>query len=446
MTRELAAVVMAGGLGTRMKSRRAKHLHPLLGRRLLDWVLGAVAPLAPSPLVVVCAADTRDELAASVPEDVRLAVQPVARGTGDAVAATRGDLEGFGGDVLVLPGDAPLLTPGLLAELVEAHRREDAAVTVLSTEPSEPRPYGRLIRDEAGGLAAIVEERDATPEQLAVRELNASIYVFRAQALWAALGALDTDNAQGELLLTDAVGHVVAAGGRAAVVSAPDPRAAEGVNTRAELAEAAAVLRHRILHAHMLAGVSVVDPGSTWVEADVELEADAVVHPFTVLRGRTIVRADAEVGPHVVAVDAEVGEGVSVGPFCYLRPGTVLAAGAKAGTFVEVKNSRIGERTKVPHLSYIGDAEIGEDTNIGAGAITANYRPELGGAKQRTVIGSNVHTGSDNVFVAPVEIGDHAWIGAGSTITEDVPPGALAIARARQVNKGDYGGDGERNR
>ena len=190
----------------------------------------------------------------------------------------------------------------------------------------------------------------------------------------------------------------------------------------------------------MLAGVTIVDPSTTWIEADVVLEADAVVHPFTVLRGSTRVGAAAEVGPHVVAIDAEIGPGATVGPFSYLRPGTVLAAEAKVGAFVEVKNARIGERTKVPHLSYIGDADIGEDTNIAAGAITANYRPELGGEKQRTVIGRNVHTGSDNVFVAPVEVGDDAWIGAGSTITEDVPAGALAVARARQVNKEGFGG------
>ena len=224
-------------------------------------------------------------------------------------------------------------------------------------------------------------------------------------------------------------------------MAADDPDEALGVNTRADLAEVAALLRDRILHAHMLAGVTVTDPATTWIEAGVELEPDTVVQPFTILRGATVVRRGAEVGPHAVAVDAEIGPGATVGPFAYLRPGAKLAAGAKVGTFVEVKNSEIGERAKVPHLSYIGDAEIGEDTNIGAGAITANYRPERGGGKERTKIGRNVHTGSDNVFVAPVEIGDNAWVGAGSTITEDVPPGALAIARAKQVNKEDYRGD-----
>ena len=431
---------MAAGLGTRMKSTRPKHLHALLGRRLLDWVVAAVKPLAPAPFVVVVSPESEAELTGSLPDGVDVAVQLEPRGTGDAVAAAREHLRSFDGDVLVVAGDSPLLTTGVLEELLAAHRREDAGVTVLSIEPQGHRPYGRILRDERGELSAIVEEGDATPEQLAVRELNASTYVFSASDLWNVLGRLDASNAQGELYLTDAVRHLVADGRRAAVYRAPDPRAGDGVNTRDDLAQAAAALRERIVREHMLAGVTVVDPTTTWIEADVEIEPDAVIHPFTILRGRTVVRAHAEVGPHAVVVDSEIGPGAVVGPFAYLRPGAVLAAEAKVGAFVEVKNSTLGERVKVPHLSYIGDAEIGEDTNIGAGAITANYRPEQYDEKQRTVIGRDVHTGSDNVFVAPVEIGDHAWIAAGSTITEDVPPRALAVARAKQVNKENYSG------
>jgi bifunctional UDP-N-acetylglucosamine pyrophosphorylase / glucosamine-1-phosphate N-acetyltransferase len=431
---------MAAGLGTRMKSSRPKHLHPLLGRRLLDWVVAAVKPLAPAHLVVVVSPESEAEVMRSLPEGIEIAVQLEPRGTGDAVAAARERLADFRGDVLVVAGDAPLLTSSVLEELLAAHRREGAGVTVLSIEPDGDRPYGRILRDERGEVFAIVEEGDATPEQLAVRELNASTYVFSAADLWSVLGRLDASNAQGELYLTDAVRHLVADGRRAAVYPAPDPRAGDGVNTRDDLAQAAAALRERILREHMLAGVTVVDPATTWIEADVEIEPDAVIHPFTVLRGRTVVRARAEVGPHAVVVDSEIGPGAVVGPFAYLRPGAVLGAQAKVGAFVEVKNSTLGERVKVPHLSYIGDAEIGEGTNIGAGAITANYRPEQYDDKQRTVIGRDVHTGSDNVFVAPVEIGDHAWIAAGSTITEDVPPGALAIARTKQVNKENYRG------
>jgi bifunctional UDP-N-acetylglucosamine pyrophosphorylase / glucosamine-1-phosphate N-acetyltransferase len=429
---------MAAGLGTRMKSRRPKHLHPLLGRRLVDWAIEAVRPLAPAPFVVVCSHETREALAASLPDEIEIALQDEPKGTGDAVAAARDHLAGFEGDVLVVPGDSPLITTEALRRLVDEHRRDGADATVLSIEPPQPLPYGRIVRDEAGGVRAIVEATDATPEELAIRELNSSFYVFAASRLWRALERIDADNAQGELYLTDAIRHLVDEGGRAAACPASDPSVGEGVNTQAELAAAAASLRDRIAREHMLAGVTVVDPATTWIEPEVAIEPDAVIQPFTALRGRTTVRSEAEIGPHAVVVDSEVGPGATVGPFCYLRPGTVLAAGAKAGAFVEVKNSTIGERAKVPHLSYIGDAEIGEGANIAAGAITANYRPEVGGDKQRTVIGRNVHTGSDNVFVAPVEIGDDAWIGAGSTITEDVPPGALAIARAKQVNKEGY--------
>ena len=436
----LAAVVMAAGLGTRMRSTRPKHVHPLLGRRLLDWVVAAAQPLDAAPLLVVCSPGATAELEGTLPAGVELAVQECPLGTGDAVAAARPALDGFSGDLLVLAGDTPLLRTELLRQLIDEHRGQRASVTVLSFEPPEPGAYGRIVRDAGGHLAAIVEAADATLEELAIREVNSSVLVFTVPTLWEAIERLDRNNAKSELLLTDVVRHLVADERIAAVHQASDPMDLEGVNTKAELAQAAAVLRDRIALRHMLDGVTIVDPATTWIEADVEIEADAVVHPFTVLRGQTRVGAEAEVGPHVVAVDAEIGSKALVGPFCYLRPGARIGAEARAGAFVEVKNSTLGAGAKVPHLSYIGDAEIGEGTNIAAGAITANYRPELGAGKQRTVIGRNVHTGSHNVFVAPVEIGDGAWIGAGSTITEDVPPDALAIARARQVNKEGYGG------
>jgi bifunctional UDP-N-acetylglucosamine pyrophosphorylase/glucosamine-1-phosphate N-acetyltransferase len=406
---------------------------------MLDWALDAVLPLEPAPLVVVVSPETREELDGTLPEGVALALQAEPRGTGDAVAAALGALDGFEGDVLVVPGDSPLLAPELVREVVETQRREGAAVTLLSIETEKPLAYGRIVRDGEGRVRRIVEEGDATEEERAIRELNASVYAFAAADLRDALARLEPDNAQGELYLTDTVRLLAEAGRPVAVVRTGDVDAAQGVNTRVELAEAAAALRERILRRHMLAGVTVVDPATTWIDGEVEIEPDAVIGPFTVLQGRTVVRAEAEVGPHVVARDAEIGPRTTVGPFAYLRPGTRLAADAKVGSFVEVKNADIGERSKVPHLSYIGDADIGADTNIGAGAITANYRPEMGSGKQRTRIGSNVHTGSDNVFVAPVEIGDNAWIAAGSTITDDVPPGALAIARARQVLKEHYG-------
>ena len=425
---------MAGGLGTRMKSETAKHLHSLLGRRMVDWVIDAARALGPERLVVVVSPETEDAIAG---DGLTVAIQPEARGTGDAVAATREALAGFEGDVLVLSGDSPLLTPELLREFVAAHDA-DAAATVLTFEPTRPLPYGRIVRDENGDVEAIVEERDATDEEREIRELNSSTYVFAARELWNAIDGLRPDNVQGELYLTDTIRALVGAGKRVGTYRADDAEAPVGINTRAELAHAAAVLRDRINERHMLAGATIVDPQATWIEPDVELEPDAVVHPFTVLRGATRVRRGAEVGPHVVAVDAEIGERSLVGPFCYLRPGTVLQAGAKAGTFVEIKNSTIGEGTKVPHLSYIGDAEIGDGTNIGAGAITVNYPHEPGKPKGRTKIGSNVRTGVQNAFVAPLEIGDDAWIAVGSVVTDDVPPGSLAGFAPRQVTKEGY--------
>jgi bifunctional UDP-N-acetylglucosamine pyrophosphorylase/glucosamine-1-phosphate N-acetyltransferase len=430
----LGAVVMAAGLGTRMRSAVPKHLHPLLGRRMVDWVLASAVAVGADPLAVVAAPETVDAF-----DGHDVAVQDEPLGTGHAVRCARPLLEGRADDVLVLSGDTPLLTPGLLRGLVETHKRDDAWATVLSFEPDDPRHYGRILRGSDGRLEAIVEFLDATPEQRAVREVNSSIYVFRADCLWPVLDRLSPHNAQGELYLTDSIALLVSDGGRVAVHKGGDPVEAEGVNTRVELAAAAAALRDRINEEHMLAGVTIVDPESTWIEADAVIEADALIHPFTVIRGASRVAAGAEVGPHAVLVDAVVGERALVGPFCYLRPGTVLEAGAKAGTFVEIKNSRIGERTKVPHLSYLGDADVGPDTNIAAGNITVNLGHATR-AKERTTIGRNVRTGVDNSFVAPVTIGDDAWIAAGSVITEDVPPGALAIARARQVNKEGRGG------
>ena len=431
MSSDLAAVVMAGGLGTRMKSSVPKHLHPLLGRRVVDWVLETARGTGADPIVVVASPDTRDEY----DDTVVVSVQEHARGTGDAVASAQQALDGFEGSVLVLDAAAPLVTTHALAELVAQHRSGAAAVTILTIEPEEQLPYGRIVRAEDGSVSEIVEERDANDEQRAIRELNSSIYVFDARALRDALGELDARNAQGELYLTDTIAHIVAAGGSAGACRADDPVDTIGINNRVELAEAAAVLRDRINDAHMLNGVTIVDPATTWIDASVQVEPDVIVHPFTVLRGATTVATGAEIGPHAVAVDAVIGERVSIGPFCYLRPGTVLDPDAKAGTFVELKNSRIGARTKVPHLSYLGDADVGADSNIAAGNITANFPHEPGKPKGRTTIGDNVRTGIHNGFVAPVEVGDEAWIAAGSVITKNVPPGALAVARARQENK-----------
>jgi bifunctional UDP-N-acetylglucosamine pyrophosphorylase/glucosamine-1-phosphate N-acetyltransferase len=420
-----------------MRSETPKHVHPLLGRRLVDWVLEAARGLDPEPLVVVAA---REQAGAF--DGVSVAVQEVPRGTGDALASARASLDGVD-ELIVLAGDAPLLREETLRALVEAHRRAGAAATVLTSRRDDPADYGRIVRKEDGAIASIVEAADASEEELAIHEVNSSIYVFAADKLWPTLERLDPANAQGELYLTDAV-RLLVEEGATVIAHEADALEAEGVNTRVELAAAAAALRDRINEAHMLAGVTIVDPVTTWIEPSVELDADSTIHPFTVLRGRTRVGAGAEVGPHVVAVDAEIGPRVLVGPFCYLRPGTVLEADAKAGTFVEIKNSRVGARTKIPHLSYIGDADIGEGTNVAAGNITVNFPHEPGKPKSRTTIRANVRTGVQNAFVAPVEVGEGAWIAAGSVITKDVPAGALAVARARQENKEGYAtrGDG----
>jgi len=319
--------------------------------------------------------------------------------------------------------------------LVETHRSAGAAGTVLSFEPADARAYGRIVRDVDGRLARIVEAADASVSELALKEVNSGIYVFRAERLWPALDRLEPHNAQGELYLTDTLGLLVVDGNPVAVHTAPVAWEVEGINTRVELAAVTAALRDRINEAHMLAGVTIVDPASTWIDDGVEIAPDTTIHPFTVLRGSTKIAAGAEVGPHVVAIDAEIGPGVTVGPFAYLRAGTVLGEGAKAGTFVELKKARIGARTKVPHLSYIGDAEIGEDTNIAAGNITANFPHEPGKPKGTTRIGSNVRTGVDNTFDAPVSIGDDAWIAPGAVITDDVAPGSLAGFAPRQETR-----------
>ena len=431
----LAAVVMAGGLGTRMRSAVPKHFHPILGRRMVDWVIATGRELGAEPLVVVASPAARDEFAES---DVIVAIQETPLGTGDAVRAARTTLAGHDGDILILSGDTPLLTAQLLRELVETHHREQAAATILSAEPPDPRLYGRIVRDADGSVLRIVEGTDASEEEQKLREINSSIYVFRADALWPALEQLQPKNVQGELYLTDAIEILVAGGAKVAAHVAADPRETDGVNTRVELAQAAATLRDRINEQHMLAGVSILDPQTTWIEPTVELENDVTIHPFTMLRGSTRIATGAEVHANTVAIDAWIGRNAVVGPFCYLRPGTVLGDSSKAGTYVEIKNSRIGDRTKVPHLSYIGDADVGDDSNIGAGAITANFPHRAGQPKGRTTIGSNVRTAIHNGFVAPVEIGDGAWIAAGSVITKNVPADALGIARSRQENKEGY--------
>jgi bifunctional UDP-N-acetylglucosamine pyrophosphorylase / glucosamine-1-phosphate N-acetyltransferase len=413
MADELAAVVMAGGLGTRMRSATPKHLHPLLGRRMVDWVVEAVRDAGVERIVVVASPESADSF-----EGIEVAVQHEPLGTGDAVRTAHDALAGLDGDVAVVNGDVPALTPDLVRALVETHRSERAAATVLAFEPEDPRSYGRIVRDANGKLARIVEASDATPDELALREVNSGIYVFRAERLWPALDRLEPHNVQGELYVTDTLGLLVADGETVAVHTAPTAWEVEGINTRVELAFVAGKLRDRINEAHMLAGVTIVDPQSTWIEVGVEIEPDVTIQPQSVIRG-----------------PAAIASGVEIGPFAYVRPGTTVGPDAKIGTFVEVKKSTVGARTKIPHLSYIGDAEIGEDSNIAAGNITANFPHEQGKPKGVTRIGDNVRTGVDNMFRAPVSVGNDAWIAPGAVITDDVPPGSLAGFAPRQETK-----------
>jgi bifunctional UDP-N-acetylglucosamine pyrophosphorylase/glucosamine-1-phosphate N-acetyltransferase len=352
--------------------------------------------------------------------------------------------------VIVLSGDHPLLEARFLTELAERHAGSGAAATVTTRELDDPGQYGRIVRGADGDIEGIVEAKapgDATADELAIKEVNLGTYAFAAEPLLDALGRIERDNAQGELYLGDALPILRANGGRVVAHLVTGDEAGLGVNTRADLAAAREIAQRQILERHMLAGVTVTDPSSTLIDVDVRIDADSVIEPYTFLRGQVEIGGRCRVGPMTTLTDCVLGEGVAVlhsyldgcevlagstiGPFAYLRPGTRLGEGAKAGTFVEIKNSDIGAGTKIPHLSYIGDADVGEGTNIGAGNITANYD---GRRKHRTVIGSGVHTGVDTSFVAPVIVGDGAYTGAGSVITDDVPEGALAIARARQTN------------
>ncbi|SDY03101.1 bifunctional UDP-N-acetylglucosamine pyrophosphorylase / Glucosamine-1-phosphate N-acetyltransferase [Micromonospora pattaloongensis] len=442
-------VVLAAGEGKRMKSALPKVLHPLLGRTLVGHVLAAAAPVGAARTLVVVGHGA-DQVTAHLAE-IAPAATPVLQaqqhGTGHAVRIALEAAPESEGTVIVLNGDVPLLRAETVTALVEAHERAGAAATVLAAEVADPTGLGRIVRDPAGGLERIVEERDASADERRIREINAGIYAFDAARLRGALGKLSTDNDQGEEYLTDVFGLLAADGQAVAVHVAADANETLGCNDRVELAGLRRLLRDRINEGWMRTGVTIADPMTTWIDVTVTLGRDAVIDQNTQLRGATAVAEGATVGPDVTLVDttvgvgatvlrshatgAEVGDGASVGPYAYLRPGSRLARKAKVGTFVETKNAEIGEGTKVPHLSYVGDATIGEQSNIGAATVFVNYD---GINKHRTVIGSHARTGADNMFVAPVQVGDGAYTAAGSVIVSDVPPGALGVARGQQRN------------
>jgi bifunctional UDP-N-acetylglucosamine pyrophosphorylase/glucosamine-1-phosphate N-acetyltransferase len=444
-------LVMAAGEGTRMRSSTPKMLHPVCGRPMVAWPIVA-AREAGAGRVAAIVSPGRD-LSAGLPDDVETVEQPQPDGTGGAIRAALPLIEASE-TVLVLSGDVPLISKETIAALLQAHEGSEAAATMLTIELDDSGAYGRVVRDGDGWVERVVEAKaagDADASQLAIREINAGTYVFDAAPLATALQALSNDNAQGEYYLPDVFPALREAGLSVAAHKADDLAVTMGINNRVDLAAVEAEARRRLLEAHMLAGVTVVDPASTWIDAGVEIAADARIEPGTTLRGATAIGEGAVVGPLSTLIDSSVGagsqvlhsylvecdvrEGCSVGPFAYLRPGALLENSAKAGTFVEIKNSHVGEGTKVPHLAYVGDAEIGPGTNLGAGTITANYD---GFRKNRTVIGRNVRIGVDTMLIAPVEVGDSAYTGAGAVIKTDVPEGALAVSENEQRNIDGY--------
>ena len=437
-----------------MKSATPKVLHTVAGRSLLGHVIEAASSIEPQHLVIVVG-HGREQVAAHVSEIAPWAltvVQERQGGTGHAVRIALDDLVARGislvdGPVVVLTADTPLLTGTTLTTLLVEHSGTSAAATVLTARLADPTGYGRIVRDVDGYVAAIVEHKDATSEQLSIDEINSGMYAFDAMRLVDALAGLNTDNAQGEEYLTDVVGILRRDDVVVSASLCKDPSEILGVNDRVQLAEAAGLMRDRINEGWMREGVAMLDPTSVWLDVDVELAADVTIRPQVTLRGPTSVDTGAIIGPGTTLTSCEVGEGAEVihtwaelavigagsrvGPFTYLRPGTVLGRSTKAGAFVEIKNSSIADGAKVPHLSYVGDADVGEGTNIGAATVFVNYD---GVAKHRTVVGEHVRIGSDSMLVAPVTIGDGAYTAAGSVITDDVPPGAMAVGRSRQRN------------
>ena len=442
------AIVLAAGEGTRMKSTRAKVLHEIAGRSLLDHVLRAIAPLQAKDIRIVVGASKDDVIAhlKEVSPASRTVVQEVRGGTGHAVKLA---LKNYGGSgsVLVCGGDTPLLTSVTLTNLLNAHNTSKACATILTTEMSDPSGYGRVIRDNDGSVAEIVEERDATESQKQTLEINSGVYIFDLDELRVALSQLSANNSQKEEYLTDVISILKKSGKKVGAFSSHDYTEILGINDRSQLSTSSFIMNARICDALMRSGVTIVDPMSTWIDLSAEIDVDVRIEPGTAIKGKSKVGKSAIIGPRTTLINCNIGSDAHVfeshcdsssigahavvGPYSHLRNGTVLAGHVKVGSFVEIKNSTIGESSKVPHLSYVGDATIGTESNIGAATVIVNYD---GVEKHQTTIGDHVRIGSDSMLVAPVTIGDGAYTAAGSVITEDVPPGALGIGRAKQTN------------
>ena len=445
---QIAALILAAGKSTRMKSKKPKALHSLLGKPLLRWAVEA-AQGAGAGRTVLVVGHQAELVQDSMGPELEYVLQAEQKGTGHAVQMAESLLRDWDGPLLVLPGDAPLLSASLLEALVAHHIHSGAVATLLTATLDNAGSYGRVVRDPATGrVQSIVEARDASPEQLLLQEINTSVYAFDPSALFEALGQITPQNAQGEYYLTDAVALLAGQGRIVEALISPDADVVRGVNNRPELVELRAVMQARVHQSHGLAGVTILDPLTTHIDATVKIGPDTVIHPYTILSGVTDIGEDCEIGPGARISDAKLGNGVSVrdsyvtasevgdgckiGPFANLRPGSVLGNNVKVGDFVELKNTTLGDDVSAGHLAYLGDAEVGPRTNIGAGTITCNYD---GFAKHRTVIGADSFIGTHSTLVAPVTLGEGAWTAAGSSITEDIPAGALGIGRARQVTK-----------
>ncbi|MFS8102066.1 bifunctional UDP-N-acetylglucosamine diphosphorylase/glucosamine-1-phosphate N-acetyltransferase GlmU [Lentzea alba] len=450
----VSTVVLAAGEGTRMRSSTPKVLHRIAGRSLVEHAVRAAAGTDPDHLAVVvghgreAVTEHLEGLAETLGRKVAIAVQAEQKGTGHAVSCGLAELpHDLAGTVIVSYGDVPLLDTQTFSALLAEHASAGNAVTVLTAVVENPTGYGRIARDSDGSVLRIVEQKDASETEQLITEINSGVYAFDAAVLRDGLSRLSTDNAQGELYLTDVLGIARGDGRRVGALIASDPWLVEGINDRVQLAAVGAEMNRRIVEGHMRSGVTVVDPASVWIDADVQIGQDALIEPNVQLRAGTVVGAGALVGPDTTlsgvkvgskasvvrthGSDSVIGDNASVGPFAYLRPGTSLGVKGKIGTFVETKNSTIGEGSKVPHLSYIGDATIGDHSNIGAASVTVNYD---GVNKHRTIVGSHCRTGSDNMFVAPVTVGDGAYTGAGTVLRRNVPPGALAVSGGPQRN------------